>query len=201
MSKSLATIAKSRGLRNNNPGNLILTNIAWQGKIPNKQNTDGHFEQFKDVYFGIRAMLLDVINDIKKGKNTVRKLITEYAPPHENNTEAYIAHVAKSLKISADTKFQAINGAFLFQLAKAIITKENIASEHKLITDEDIKKGIALVGERTITFTDSEGTHTIPVTVKDVKNISVTLLGISLILFFLHFTGIINLKKLFKWKR
>lgn len=201
MSKSLSNLAKSRGLRNNNPGNLILTNIAWQGKIPNKQNKDGHFEQFQDIYWGIRAMLLDVINDIKKGKNTVRKLITEYAPPHENNTEAYISHVAKSLKISADTKFQAINGAFLFQLAKAIISKENKAEEIHLITDDDIKKAVKMVGNRTISYTDTAGTHQIKVTVDDVKNVSKTLLGISLILFFLHFTGIINLKKIFKWKR
>ena len=40
MSSFLGRKELTRGIRNNNPGNLVLTNIAWQGKIPNSQNTE-----------------------------------------------------------------------------------------------------------------------------------------------------------------
>lgn len=175
--KSLLGKAKSRGLRNNNPGNLVLTAIKWQGKIPNAKNTDKHFEQFTTLVYGIRAMLKDVINDIKKGKNTVRKLINEYAPPHENDTKAYIDHVAKVLGVSPDTKLTRINGQFLLLLAKSIITKENQSSEHKLVTDEDIKEAIQMLGN--VSTTELE------VVTTDVKTaIKWGLPTIALILFF-----------------
>ncbi|MCA9329527.1 hypothetical protein KDA11_02695, partial [Candidatus Saccharibacteria bacterium] len=33
-----------RGIRNNNPGNIRISNNQWRGKIPVSQNTDGSFE-------------------------------------------------------------------------------------------------------------------------------------------------------------
>ena len=39
MEKSyLNNSALPRGLRNNNPGNLVQTSIAWLGKVPLSQN-------------------------------------------------------------------------------------------------------------------------------------------------------------------
>lgn len=41
-------------------------------------------------------MMMDLKGDIvKDGLNTIRRLIEEYAPKHENNTEAYIARVSR----------------------------------------------------------------------------------------------------------
>lgn len=136
----------SKGIRNNNPGNLIYTNIAWEGKIPLKYNTDGHFEQFVSMEFGIRAMFKDLINDINKGKNTVRKLISEYAPPNENNTNQYIKDVCASIGVTADQKINSINDKFLILLGKAIIKKEN-GSDASKVTDLQIKKGLSLIGD------------------------------------------------------
>lgn len=136
----------SRGIRNNNPGNLVYTNIAWQGKLPLSQNTDKHFEQFTTIEYGIRAMFKDLINDINKGKNTVRKLITEYAPPHENNTGQYIKDVSNSIGVKPDDKITTINDNFLLLLGKAIIKKEN-GKDAVLVTDSQIKKGLSLIGD------------------------------------------------------
>lgn len=98
-----------RGYRNNNPGNLDKTRIAWKGKVPHSRNDDGRFEQFEEFeglpghIWGIRAAYMDIRGDVlKDGLNTVRKLISTYAPPHENNTAAYIAAVAKAIGKSAD---------------------------------------------------------------------------------------------------
>ena len=76
-----------RGVRNNNPGNLTRTAIPWQGKI----GDDGRFEKFKSYVWGVRASIRDLRTDIEKKKlNTIRKLISSYAPPSENNTLNYI---------------------------------------------------------------------------------------------------------------
>jgi hypothetical protein len=88
-----------RGIRNNNPGNLIYTNIKWNGKLPKEQNKDRRFEMFIAPEYGIRAMIKDLKHDIEKGKNTVPTLISEYAPKYENNTGAYITTVCRDLKV------------------------------------------------------------------------------------------------------
>ncbi len=93
-----------RGIRNNNPGNLIYTNTNWTGKIPKAQNRDRRFEMFITPVFGVRAMIKDLKHDIEKGKNTVPKLIEEYAPRFENNTDTYIKTVCNDLKVSKRAK-------------------------------------------------------------------------------------------------
>ena len=91
-----------RGIRNNNPGNLVKTSIGWQGK--KSPNTDGRFEQFTAFVWGVRAQIKDVRGDIvNDGKNTIRKLITEYAPAFENNTSGYINQVTNGMNMNADT--------------------------------------------------------------------------------------------------
>jgi hypothetical protein len=123
MVMNVTKVLEPRGIRNNNPGNLVLTTIAWKGKVPNAQNTDKHFEQFTAPLWGIRAMFMDVRGDIEKdGLNTLRKLIAVYAPAHENNTQAYIDFVSKKLGIGADSK---IMPSHYFELLKAIIQIEN----------------------------------------------------------------------------
>lgn len=146
MSKSFLNQHKVRGLRNNNPGNLRRTNIAWQGKIPFSQSSDEQFEQFTSVIYGLRAMLKDVINDINKGKNTVKLLITEYAPPSENNTNAYINSVAKTLGVAPTKRLTEVNSAFLVKLIRAILQVE-LGKAHTELTDTDIIKAITMLGD------------------------------------------------------
>ncbi|MBF4483244.1 hypothetical protein [Flavobacterium sp. CSZ] len=146
MSSYLGRKDLSRGVRNNNPGNLVLTNIAWQGKIPNTQNTDKHFEQFTEVKFGIRAMLRDLTNDIDKGKNTVRKLITEYAPPSENNTQKYIDVISKAVGLAPDQTIKIVDAKFYLVIARAIIKHEN-GTDASLIYDSDIQDAIDIMGD------------------------------------------------------
>jgi hypothetical protein len=93
-----------RGIRNNNPGNLIFTNIKWKGKLSKEQNKDRRFEMFIAPVYGIRAMIKDLKHDIEKGKNTVPLLVEEYAPRFENNTDHYIETVCRDLKVSKRAK-------------------------------------------------------------------------------------------------
>jgi hypothetical protein len=146
MAKTFLNNHKVRGLRNNNPGNLKLTSIEWQGKIPKAKNTDKVFEQFTNVSFGLRAMLKDLINDISKGKNTVKKLISEYAPSTENNTTTYINSVCKSIGVKENDKITTVNRKFLSLLARAILRVE-LGKSNIEITESDIGEAIDILGE------------------------------------------------------
>lgn len=125
MSNFLNSGIGSRGLRNNNPGNLRMTNIKWQGKIPNAQNTDGAFEQFTDVRFGIRALIKDISGDIKnKGLNTIQLLINAYAPGSDgNNVNAYVNHVSSYTGIPI-TQIIGTSKSTIMSIVKAIVAME-----------------------------------------------------------------------------
>ncbi len=133
--------SKPRGERNNNPGNLVKTNINWQGKVESERNSDGRFEQFYEMKFGVRALIKDILNDIKKGKNNLKSLISEFAPKHENHTEAYINQVAKATGLSAT---QVINPNYqnIRAIVKAIAQVEN---GKPVITDNDFNQAWEIV--------------------------------------------------------
>ncbi|MBT29833.1 MAG: structural protein [Thalassobius sp.] len=114
-----------RGFRNNNPGNLVITSSDWKGKLPIAQNTDGHFEQFSQLFWGVRAMLIDIVGDIAQdGKDTLNKLIAEYAPSFENNTSAYIDYVSRKTGLKPGEKIS-LDKKTLSKLIRAKIEVEN----------------------------------------------------------------------------
>lgn len=111
-----------RGYRNNNPLNIRITKDKWQGKIT--PNTDGQYEQFENMGYGFRAALKLLGNYIKKEHNTVRKIVTRWAPPSENKTTAYINHVAEMTQYDPDQVLTA-DKTTLCNLAYAMATHEN----------------------------------------------------------------------------
>lgn len=93
----------SRGIRNNNPGNIKISSSAWQGKLPVSQNNDGVFEQFRYYYFGVRAMIIVLRNYMNKHNlTTLRGIIGRYAPPNENHTSTYADTISKWTGIGLD---------------------------------------------------------------------------------------------------
>lgn len=133
-----------RGIRNNNPGNLIMTSIPWRGKVPNDANTDGHFEQFYELKYGIRAKIKDLRSDITKkaGQDNLQGLINAYAPPHENDTQAYINFVVDRTWITPWEKLDAYDKEQMKKLVLAIAELENGG---KYVTEEDFEKAWELV--------------------------------------------------------
>ncbi len=90
---------RSRGIRNNNVGNLKMGSDDWRGMIPHNQNTDGNFEQFKSWKWGVRAMII-VVRDSYMGKrnlHTIRQIIGRYAPQEdiEGEERAYFVNLRK----------------------------------------------------------------------------------------------------------
>jgi GH24 family phage-related lysozyme (muramidase) len=135
---------RPRGIRNNNPGNIVLTkNNEWEGRVPPAQNTDGHFEQFTTYTFGIRALIILLRNYIRGGRNTITKVFEAYAPPAENNTQSYIRFVAGRLGISADDTLSVTKNT-LKELSQAIAKMEN---GEECINDAQFEEGFALLPE------------------------------------------------------
>lgn len=119
------TIARitSRGIRNNNPGNIRRTPINWKGEVPDDLKTDNDFEQFIAPLFGIRAMVRDLRTGARRGEDTIREIISQWAPPNENDTEAYIRSVSRRTGIDPDAMINF--EAAMPDLLDAIIVHEN----------------------------------------------------------------------------
>lgn len=121
-------LTMTRGLRNNNPGNIIITNIPWLGK--KVQNTDGHFEQFISLRYGCRALLLNLESAIRIHQlNTIDKIIAAYAPNNENNTEDYCKSVCAITGISSTEPIHATDIDKICSIAHAICIVENSSTE------------------------------------------------------------------------
>lgn len=129
---------KSRGLRNNNPGNIRRSNDPWQGLSPTQ--TDSAFFQFVDAKYGIRAMTRIIDNYKKRGLVTVEQIISTWAPPVENNTNSYINSVLKQTGWPSGWVPVKHEGDYL-GLIKAIIKHENGLNPY---SDAEINEGIRL---------------------------------------------------------
>jgi len=124
----------ARGIRNNNPGN-IRWGDDWDGLVPKSQRTDKSFCQFTAPEYGIRAMIIILRNYEKKhGLNTVRKIINRWAPPVENDTEAYVNSVAKQVGVDADKVIDVTDSRVMIPLLEAIITHENGSQPYEFAT-------------------------------------------------------------------
>lgn len=119
----LFSMPATRGERNNNPGNLRLSAIPWQGKI---EGVDASFETFASAAAGLRALAVNLRTyQTKYDLRTVRQIIARYAPPNENNTDAYTRAVAAAVGTTADAVIDLSNDATLAALVAAIIKHEN----------------------------------------------------------------------------
>ncbi|MGR7527399.1 structural protein [Klebsiella aerogenes] len=115
----------ARGIRNNNPGN-IRWGDDWKGLVPTGQRTDKSFCQFTSPEYGVRAMVIILRNYQQKYKlNTVSGIIKRWAPPNENDTQAYINSVAQATGVSPDQQINTYDSRFMMKLLQAIIKHEN----------------------------------------------------------------------------
>lgn len=111
-----------RGIRNNNPGNIRKSAAAWQGM--RAEMFDSDFVEFTEPVYGIRAMMkIFLIYHRKYGLDTVQSIVNRWAPPHENATDHYAAHVAQLLGVK---RYDVLDvAAVLVPLAKAVTLHEN----------------------------------------------------------------------------
>ena len=91
-----------RGIRNNNPLNIRRSGDKWQGLKVLQE--DKAFFQFSEMKWGWRAAFRLLCHTYygKYKLRTIRDIITRWAPPKENNTEAYIRRVTDRIGIGPD---------------------------------------------------------------------------------------------------
>lgn len=128
----------ARGIRNNNPGNIRHGASKWQGM--SGEQTDSEYIQFDDPVFGIRALAKLLKNyQARYGLNTVRQIINRWAPPSENETGAYVDHVARVVGVHPDKAINVTDK--IVPMVTAIIKHENGVQPY---TPDQISQGISL---------------------------------------------------------
>lgn len=125
----------SRGIRNNNPGNIRKSATVWAGQVPAALQKDASFVIFTAPEFGIRAMAKILSSYLARGVDTVESIIHTWAPPSENDTSAYVAAVLK------DVGVKRISRAEFPKLIAAMIKHENGVQPY---SPDLIAKGISL---------------------------------------------------------
>lgn len=123
-------IGSPRGIRNNNPGNLVYDVTQWVGLV----GSDGRFCIFDTPENGIRAMQRVLNNYAARGVVTIRQVAATWAPAFENNVSAYVSALVADCGVGAD---QVPNRVLLI---KGIIRHENGQQPY---TDEQIFSGIS----------------------------------------------------------
>lgn len=116
--------SQPRGIRNHNPGNIRRSKDPWQGLAA--QQTDKDFLTFEAPKWGIRALARTLITyQDRHGLNTVRGIISRWAPPNENNTLAYVRAVAAAVGVGPDDVIDLQHYEILRPMVVAIIKHEN----------------------------------------------------------------------------
>lgn len=128
--------SQSRGLKNNNPGNIRHSKDNWAGKSATQN--DNSFVQFVAPEYGIRALYKNLLSYRRDGRNTVNSIIHAWAPASENNTGAYVKAVASSMGVDLGDVLTLNQYPALI---KAIIKHENGINPYP---DSLILKGVSL---------------------------------------------------------
>lgn len=115
----------SRGLRNNNPGNIRQNSDNFLGEI--KPSADPSFKQFESIEYGYRAIFVTLNTYQKKyGLSTIRAMISRWAPPKDNNdTEAYIRAVSSESGVPENSHITSTNKDVMIPIVAAMSRVEN----------------------------------------------------------------------------
>ena len=116
---------ETRGMRNNNLLNIRINSDKFQGEM--QPSTDNSFKRFETAAYGYRAAFKILRTYIGKyGLNTIRKMITRWAPPEDgNHTENYIKAVSERSGIPADDIIYPDNREMMTRIVAAMSYVEN----------------------------------------------------------------------------
>ena len=114
----------ARGLANCNPGNIRRSAVRYKGEV--QPSRDPAFKQFESMAWGYRAIfvLLDTYRT-RHGLDTLRGMISRWAPPSENRTDCYIRAVSGRTGIGPDEKIDTRDRRTMTAIAAAMSRVEN----------------------------------------------------------------------------
>lgn len=130
------------GYTNNNPGNLRMTGIKWQGMLPGTPK--GGFMSFDTPENGVRAMSRVLYNwKNKHGFDTLRQGVSRYAPSSENNVSDYLSKLQATTGWKPDDKLDFGKVETLQKLVPAMIRNEIGPDWAAQIDSGSISNGVA----------------------------------------------------------
>lgn len=133
-----ANRSKTRGARNNNPGNLEFR--GQRGAVP--EQGPGRFAAFKTMGEGVAALYRQLIRYFQRGKDTIAEIVNTYAPSSDgNNVQAYISHLSKATGKGANEKLNPNDIETMRSLMRGIVDHE---SGKDAVSNADLIKGLQL---------------------------------------------------------
>lgn len=124
-----------RGSRNNNPGNIRISDNNWEGQV----GDDGEFVRFASPEHGVRALGKNLITYRNKGVVTINQIISRWAPKKDgNDTEGYIKFVSGKMGVDPNVPIDVTDINTLRSITTAIMQQEGNHS----ISGEQIDAGL-----------------------------------------------------------
>ncbi|EEU9536557.1 lytic transglycosylase domain-containing protein [Escherichia coli] len=131
----------SRGIRNNNPGNL---NFAGQKGATLESGPNARFASFPTMLEGIAALDRQVMLYLKRGKNTIDQIIDIYAPSSDgNNTSSYKSYLSQYTGLGVKEKIDGSNFEIMRKLIQGIINHEN-GDAARAVSGDDVMRALAM---------------------------------------------------------
>ena len=94
----------------NNPVNIMIAAPVGEATGVFRPRDDMHigYAQFPTPQAGWRAAHRQYDSDVKRGL-TIRQYIFKFAPPNENNTNAYLDFVCKEMRVAPDALLSSVS--------------------------------------------------------------------------------------------
>ncbi len=141
----------SRGIRNNNPGNIEFNSRNnWQGQIGREQGNGGRFAAFDSTENGIRALARLLQTYSNQGHNTLNSIVRKWAPASDNNdVGAYVRNLQRYVGVGPNDRLNLQDPVVLQKVVRGIVNHENGRSGMS-ISDAQIQEGVrrALGGQQ-----------------------------------------------------
>jgi hypothetical protein len=127
----------ARGVRNNNPGNIMRGAVQWEGEVA---GNDPRYSAFETPEAGIRAMSKNLVAyQDQHGLDTVAGIVSRWAPATENDTASYVKAVAKDVGVAPDGRLDLHDPGTLGKVTRAIIKVENGGQPY---SDQQVTAGV-----------------------------------------------------------
>lgn len=127
-----------RGIRNNNPLNIIHSGAKWQG-LSNIQ-PDKTFCKFTSMAYGIRAAVLILRSYEKKGFRTVKAIVTRWCP--DSTAPSYIKRVCN---LTGWNEEKTVNVRSRVEVKSLLSAMTKVECANYELKESDIIKAFALV--------------------------------------------------------
>ncbi|AMR59554.1 internal virion protein D [Citrobacter phage SH3] len=141
----------TRGIRNNNPGNIRVSKDQWEGMT----GDDGAFVTFDSPESGVRALGKNLLSYGRQGYDSIEKIINRWAPPNENDTQAYIDSVVAATGIPATQSLDLSDPDTLSSLAQAISFHETGSRYDPEVYQQGVARALNGISPKTPPVSDN----------------------------------------------